>query len=390
MKVSLFAPIFQNADLRPAAEGDNPTTAGPGGGWPVPPALYDKKRGNEGFKSALEEIQAAEDMGFDWVSFSEHHYGFGGLTPVTTVAASWIAAHTTKIKLAIMGPVMSINNPVRTAEEVAIVDNASNGRVILGILRGTPNEFIVYNVNPSETREIAAEGMALMLKCWTEPQPFSWEGTHFRFRTVSVWPQPLQDPYPPTYVLGYHHESIETAARNRLGIGVSFHLPEVHAPAIAQYRQRCAAYGWEPSLENVLYRGRAHIAESDEQARQEMEQMFARGRMGNRPGENTVSRAIWQANPTPISGPDLTAYWAGQPKESVQSQTGVASEGMPRANFLGSPNSVVRQIQEYSEGLGGIGAIDLMIANPEGSLKGMLSRLELFAREVIPALHEMN
>jgi alkanesulfonate monooxygenase SsuD/methylene tetrahydromethanopterin reductase-like flavin-dependent oxidoreductase (luciferase family) len=389
MKVSFLTPINQRADARSAAEGDNPTTAGPSGGWPVPPAYYNKAAGHQGFKNAIEEIQAAEDLGFDWVSFSEHHYGFGGLTPVTAVPAAWIAAHTKTIKIAIMGPVLAISNPVRTAEEIAMVDNISDGRVIVGLLRGTPNEFLVYNVNPGETRERAAESMALILKCWTEPQPFIWEGRHFRYRMVSVWPQPLQDPYPATYVLGYHHESIETAAKHRLGMGVSFHLPEVFAPAIEHYKARCAFYGWEPTPEHIIYRGRLHIAESDKQAEEEMDQMFARGRMGNRPGENTVSRALWKANPTPISGPDLRAYWAGQSKESVQSQSGVPSEGMPRANFWGSPETVIKQVKEYSDGLGGMGVIDLMIANPGGSLKGYLSRLELFAKEVIPALHEM-
>ena len=95
--------------------------------------------------------------------------------------------------------------------------------------------------------------------------------------------------------------------------------------------------------------------------------MFTRGRMGNRPGANQSERAIWQANPTPISGPDLKAYWEGKPKEAVLSQTGNAAEGMPRANFHGSPESVLRQIKEYSEAFNGFGVIDLMIANPSGT-----------------------
>jgi alkanesulfonate monooxygenase SsuD/methylene tetrahydromethanopterin reductase-like flavin-dependent oxidoreductase (luciferase family) len=389
MKVSFFSPINQTNDMRSAAEGDNPISASPNAQWPVPPAFYDKKRGHEGFKKAIEEVQAAEDLGFDWMSYSEHHYGFGGLTPVTTVPAAAMAAHTKKIKIAIMGPVMAINNPVRMAEEIAIVDNISDGRVIVGLLRGTPNEFNVYSVNPAETRERAAECMALMLKCWQEPVPFSWEGRHFRFRTVAVWPQPYQEPIPPTYVLGYHHESIETAAKNHLGMGISFHLPDVFLPAVEHYRARCAYYGWEPGPEQIIYRGRLHIAETDQQAEEEINGMFTRGRMGNRPGANSVSRAIWAANPTPISGPDLKAYWEGKPKEAVLSQTGNAAEGMPRANFHGSPASVLKQIKEYSDALNGFGVIDLMIASPGGTPGDLLKRMELFADEVIPALHEM-
>jgi alkanesulfonate monooxygenase SsuD/methylene tetrahydromethanopterin reductase-like flavin-dependent oxidoreductase (luciferase family) len=288
-----------------------------------------------------------------------------------------------------MGPVLAINNPVRTAEEIAIVDNVSGGRVVVGLLRGTPNEFNVYSINPAETRERAAESMALILKCWQETQPFAWQGRHFSFRSIAVWPQPYQEPYPPTYVLGYHHESIETAAKNRLGIGVSFHLPEVFLPAIDHYKARCAHYGWQPAPEHIIYRGRVHIAETDEQAEAEMDAMMRGGRTGNRPGSNSVSRAIWQANPTPISGPDLQAYWAGRPKESVLNQTGNAAEGMPQANFFGSPDSVVRRIKEYSEALGGFGVVDFMMANPGGKPDQLLKRMKLFARECIPALHEL-
>ena len=293
MKVSFFSPINQKNDMRSAAEGDNPISASPNAQWPVPPAFYDKKRGHEGFRQRdrrsaggrgpglrLDELLGAP-LRLRWPHADDDRPGRCN------------GRATKKIKIAIMGPVLAINNPVRTAEEIAIVDNISDGRVVVGLLRGTPNEFNVYSVNPAETRERAAECMALLLKCWQEPVPFSWEGRHFRFRTVAVWPQPYQDPIPPTYVLGYHHESIETAAKNHLGMGISFHLPDVFLPAVEHYRARCAYYGWEPGPEQIIYRGRLHIAESDQQADEEIDSMFTRGRMGNRPGANSVSKAIW-------------------------------------------------------------------------------------------------
>ena len=74
-------------------------------------------------------------------------------------------------------------------------------------MRGTTNEYLTYGLNPAEARERTTEGMELILKAWTEPQPFGWQGRHYQYRTVSVWPRPLQQPLPPTYSLGTSRES---------------------------------------------------------------------------------------------------------------------------------------------------------------------------------------
>jgi alkanesulfonate monooxygenase SsuD/methylene tetrahydromethanopterin reductase-like flavin-dependent oxidoreductase (luciferase family) len=83
-----------------------------------------------------------------------------------------------------------------------MLDTLTQGRLMVGLLRGTTHEYLVYSVKPKEARDRTTEGMELILKAWTEPHPFSWEGRHFPYRTISVWPRPLQQPYPPTYALG--------------------------------------------------------------------------------------------------------------------------------------------------------------------------------------------
>ena len=75
------------------------------------------------------------------------------------------------------------------------------------LLRGTSNESLTYDLNPAEARERTDEGMEIVLKAWTEPQPFGWQGRYFQFRGVAVWPRPATDPHPPTYVLGSSQES---------------------------------------------------------------------------------------------------------------------------------------------------------------------------------------
>ena len=101
------------------------------------------------------------------------------------------------------------------------------------MLRGTTGEYLTYGLNPEEARERTTEGMELILKAWTEPQPFGWQGRHFQFRTVAVWPRPLQQPYPPTYALGTSRESCEFAARHHLGLGLSYAPFEIIAKSTA-------------------------------------------------------------------------------------------------------------------------------------------------------------
>ena len=103
-----------------------------------------------------------------------------------------------------------------------MLDTLAPGRIVVGLLRGTTNEYLSYDLNPKESRERTDEGMELILKAWTEPQPFGWQGRHFQYRTVSIWPRPQHQPHPTTYALGTSAEAGEFAARHRIGLGVSY------------------------------------------------------------------------------------------------------------------------------------------------------------------------
>src|SRR5215510_898448 len=214
MKVS----YFETGRYRPPA--DMPAI------WPMPAVAYETGEGVRVFHGMIERIQFAEKLGFDWVSLSEHHYSPRILTPSPAVAAAYVA--------------------VRVPEELAMLDTIAGGRLMVGLLRGTPNETLTYDLNPQESRERTDEGMELILKAWTEPRPFGWQGRHFRYRTVSVWPRPLQQPHPPTFALGTSREAGEFAARNRIGLGVSYGPFEVMGKVTAYYREQSAQQGWEP------------------------------------------------------------------------------------------------------------------------------------------------
>jgi len=160
--------------------------------WPVPPGAYDPDTGAQAYQGMVDRMLYVEELGFDWISVSEHHYSPRILTPNTAVSASYMAARSKKIKIAVLGPIVSQSNPVQVAEELAMLDNLAEGRLVVGLLRGTTNEYLTFGLNPAEARERTTEGMELMLKAWTEPQPFGWQGRHFQFRTTtSVSASPL-------------------------------------------------------------------------------------------------------------------------------------------------------------------------------------------------------
>src|SRR5437867_3364037 len=219
--------------------------------WPVPSGAYDREAGARAYRDMIARLEYVEELGFDWVSVSEHHYSPRILTPSPIVSASFIAAHLKKIKIALLGPIVPQSNPVRVAEEIAMLDTLAQGRLVVGLLRGTTNEYLTYDLNPAEARERTDEGMELILKAWTEPQPFGWQGRHFQYRTISIWPRPLQEPHPPTYALGTSRESCDFAARNHLGCGVSYGSFEAVGRATRYYREQCARYGWEPTPEQI-------------------------------------------------------------------------------------------------------------------------------------------
>jgi len=177
-----------------------------------------------------------------------------------------------------------------------LLDNLTNGRLVIGFLRGTPNEDQTYSVNPSEGRERLLEGMDLVIKALTEPQPFSWEGRYYQFRTVAVWPRPVQQPLPPMLVATRSDDMLHYAAEHKLGLAVSFVPVDQMARVAEKYYAWCDEAGWQPTPDQIVYRGSIYLAETDKQAEAWLEGVK---RAGPVPGgiamQPAVSRAIQAA-----------------------------------------------------------------------------------------------
>ena len=340
--------------------------------WPVPPDAYDRDAGARSYRGMVERLQFVEELGFDWISVAEHHYSPQRLTPNPVISAANLAAYAKKIKIAVLGPIVSQSNPVKIAEELAMLDNLIPGRLVVGLLRGITGEYLTYGLNPAEARERTTEAMELVLKAWTEPQPFGWQGRHFQFRTVAVWPRPIQQPHPPTYALGGSRESCDFAARNHLGLGIAYIPFAEVGKATSYYRAQCAEYGWEPTPEQIIYRANILIGETDAEAQRVLETLPSVA--GSFPPRATVREALRQLDRRNI---------AGEARPAMLGRTGT------HTNFFGGPDTIVDQIK-HCRAESGAGVIDLMFQIPgSADLSFLMRSLELFGNKVLPHIRDV-
>src|SRR5690349_5777295 len=171
-------------------------------GFPLAPRHYDPVYGVRSMEGGLRMFELADDLGFDCVTVSEHHFAPNQLTPEPNIFAAAMTQRVRNAKISILGVLLPMVDPVRVAEQFAMLDTLSHGRLLPGVFRGTPNELMVYHSNPSESRARYEEAVRLLLKCWTEPEPFGWEGVHYRYRSIAIWPRPVQQPTPPLLITG--------------------------------------------------------------------------------------------------------------------------------------------------------------------------------------------
>ena len=347
--------------------------------WPVPPIYQDPKISMQSYQEGMEECEFAEEMGFDWVSLSEHHYSGNRTTPNPAVMAAAVAERCKRAKIALFGQLLPLNNPVRAAEEIGMLDNLTGGRLVVAFMRGTLTEDQVSGVNPAEGRGRLIEAMDLVLKALSEPQPFSWEGRYYQFRTVSVWPRPVQQPLPPMIVATRSEDTVHYAAANRLGLGVAYAQVDHVARVTEKYNQWCREAGWQPTPDQIVYRGSIYLAETDRQAEERLEGLKEAGLdrgMGMRP---LVSQAVGTARAGEEHGQGTSS--------SGGAQGDMADDARGLMSFIGGPDTIVKQLKEFHDRCG-TGVVDLAFQQPGVGHKEVMKEIELFGREVLPRIKE--
>jgi alkanesulfonate monooxygenase SsuD/methylene tetrahydromethanopterin reductase-like flavin-dependent oxidoreductase (luciferase family) len=343
-------------------------------GWPVSGEDYSPEIAEKSMANALAQFKLADAVGFDWLTVAEHHFSPTSLTPNPMVTAGMLTQVAKNARIAIMGATIPILNPVRVAEEFAMLDTMTGGRIVAGMLRGTPNEYVTYNVNPSESRERFEEAILLIQKAWSEPRPFGWQGRFYEYRSISIWPRPVQQPHPPLYMSGSSPESGEFAARNRIGLGFAFTTVPLAAKAAAYYREKAQESGWDPTPDKFIYRLALHVADTDEQA---MADVTPAGG-GNRSDVSLANRAVESAVA------DKGYYGRDKVEQRARLQPRALQERIELGQILvGSPETVLKQIHQIHDTLGP-GILDLNPAAP--SYDATMKSIELFGEKVLPQI----
>jgi len=335
---------------------------------------------------ALEQARLAEEAGFDWIACSEHHYTPALQTANPNIFAAALTRVVKRARIAVLGPLVSMTNPVRTAEELAMLDQLSGGRLVALFLRGTPNEFLAYGVNPQETRARTQEASELIVRALTEPETFGWEARYSRFRTVAVWPRAIQQPHPPLFYSGNSIESASFAARNGFGLGVSFYPPHLVAQLTTHYRQECAKRGSHIVPDQLVYRTFVGVADTDREA-EGMKSRFL--------GLGAIVASMSQGRGAAVGLPAMDISPA--PKEvgtdadgrNLAADKGQAGFGFGGLQFCGSPDTVVKQIAEFHE-LTGIGVLDVSFGGAGLTPEEAQRSFRLFASEVLPRIRSIG
>ncbi|MEY3680629.1 MAG: hypothetical protein RL547_1242 [Actinomycetota bacterium] len=170
----------------------------------IDPGLFDPRVGHRMYNEYIDELEFAASVGFDGVGINEHHSNAYGLMPSPNLIAAALARTCPDAALVVLGDSVALYNPpIRVAEEFAMLDCISGGRLVAGFPVGTPMDTLyAYGNNPATLRERYHEGIDLILKAWTADDVFSFNGKYSKLRYVNCWPRPVQQPHPPIWIPG--------------------------------------------------------------------------------------------------------------------------------------------------------------------------------------------
>ena len=220
------------------------------------------------FGEMLEQIEYAEELGFDSVWLAEHHFSRFGICPSVIPLATHVAARTKKIRIGTGVSVLTFHNPIFLAEEAAMMDVLSNGRLDFGVGRGQlPYEYGGLNVDYDTRTTRFQEVLDIVLGLWTTPG-FSYHGEHYQLDDVTIAPSPVQQPHPPVYLaVSRTAASVDEAISRDLPILTGASGTEEDALAIRYlYYEVCAEAGKTPLVDQMPYFRMVYVAEDAKQA----------------------------------------------------------------------------------------------------------------------------
>ncbi len=352
-----------------------------------PNANFDPVKGHELYNRYLDELELAAELGFDGVTVNEHHQNAYGLMPSPVVTASALSRRVKKAKIAILGSAFGLReNPLLLAEEHAMIDVITGGRLITGMVRGIGPEYHTMGANPVTSLARQHEAHDLVIRAWTEPGPFAFDGRFYQFDYVNIWPRPFQKPHPPIWCPTQGSvETLEWAAHpdRKYVYAQAYSAFTAVARYLNAYRETAQRkFGYTAASDRLAWNLPVYVADTDEQAMAEakphLEAMFN----------------VFLSMPTEFLFPPGYTSPASL-KKMLQTKGAVfgksTAEGLVEKGIavVGSPDTVRRRFEQCHKELGLGNLICLM---QFGTLPRELTErnLRLFAKEVLPALQALD
>jgi alkanesulfonate monooxygenase SsuD/methylene tetrahydromethanopterin reductase-like flavin-dependent oxidoreductase (luciferase family) len=355
---------------------------------PVPSSFFDPAKGAANYNEHLEEMAYCEELGFDGVVFNEHHYSAYGTMPSPNLIASALSQKTKKIKIGVLGNIPPLrNHPVRVAEEYAMIDCLSNGRLIAGFVRGIPPEYIWYGVNPEESRGRFQEAYDLIMTAWTE-SVWSFEGEFFKLKDCAIWPRPMQQPHPPIWIAARSAESIEWCVKRRLPCAQVYQTTGQIEDTFGYYRAKAKEEGWEATPDKFILCRHIYIDESEQKAQEfadpAMRYFFT---VFNRGFNEAINKdAVAKQLSAALTSERSFSYFRENNRER-RDFSKLDWNGLLDTGYLiaGNPDSVAKQIKNQ---MSQIGADHFMGMFHIGNLAHdkVINSLNLFKKEIMPRL----
>ena len=236
---------------------------------PMEKKHFDPRVAVQTYAEHLDAWVELERLGYDGVAINEHHVTPYGLMNSPNLIAASAAQRTRKLKILIYGNLLPIHDPLRLAEEIAMLDCLSDGRIICGIARGAPREYRVFNVPLAESRERFDECYEIMHQAWTK-ESFSFEGRFHSYKDVAIWPRPVQQPHPPVWMpVNRSKDSIEWAAAHDIPITPGGGSGPTREDTVRYYAACLAAGGRRITPDHLNITVDSYIADSRAQAIEE-------------------------------------------------------------------------------------------------------------------------
>jgi alkanesulfonate monooxygenase SsuD/methylene tetrahydromethanopterin reductase-like flavin-dependent oxidoreductase (luciferase family) len=328
-------------------------------------AHFDAVEGAQLHNEYLDECCFAEQVGFDGVALNEHHANPFCMGSVVNIEAAVLARITDRVKIMLIGnPLPIAKNPLRIAEELAMIDMISHGRLVSGWVRGGGPEQFANNANPAYNREYFEEAHDFIMQAWTRPGPWRYEGKHYHYRYVNPWALPYQKPTPLGVAPGIL--SLETAtwaAEHRypyMGLGTSL-LPT--SQLWDAYADRAAELGYQAGPENFGYVIPTVVADTREKA-DELGRSFVFGG-----GQNSFAAPAFAAPPGYNSEAALqrlaSAYKEGGTLNGVHIDK-LMGDGTKPASELGRDAVQAKMTAAYERGKS---RMALIVGTPEEVVK---------------------